>query len=487
MSEKTDFKTFLEQWNALQGQKTPELHMRIADWLQAAWDKGERRLLLQVFRAGGKSTIAGLFAAWLLYCDPNLRILVLAADEMLAAKMVRQVRKIIEKMELCEKLRPTKRDQWGADRFTVERTLELRDPSMLARGIESNITGSRADVVICDDVEVPNTCNTPEKRRLLRERLAETAFIMTPGATQLYVGTPHTYYTIYADAPRLELDEDKPFLDGYQRLTIPVLEDGVSAWPERYTAEEIARIERASGPHKFASQMMLRPVNIAEGRLDPAQLVFYGAELERGVMPDGLFLQGRRLTACSCWWDPAFGRGGDSSVVATLFTDAEGGYWLHDVTYISVRGETEDEATAQCLQVAALARRFHVPVVTVETNGIGQFLPGILRRELGLEKVPTKVRTFNNTRPKDQRIIEAFDALLAARALNVHERVRRTPFITEMQDWRPGRTGRDDGLDAVAGALLAVPMKVPGARFDGRQNWHGPGQHSAQTDFGVFT
>ena len=35
-----------------------------------------------------------------------------------------------------------------------------------------------------------------------------------------------------------------------------------------------------SGPNKFASQMLLRPVNIADGRLDPDRLRFYEEDLE---------------------------------------------------------------------------------------------------------------------------------------------------------------------------------------------------------------
>ncbi len=86
-------------------------------------------------------------------------------------------------------------------------------------------------------------------------------------------------------------------------------------------------------------------------------------------------------------------------------------------------------------------------------------LLGILRCELARERVPCTVREFSNRRPKDTRILEAFDALLAARRLNVHDSVRKTPFITEMQEWRPGGRGHDDGLDAVAGALSLAPSR----------------------------
>jgi hypothetical protein len=112
-------------------------------------------------------------------------------------------------------------------------------------------------------------------------------------------------------------------------------------------------------------------------------------------------------------------------------------------------------------------------------------LPKILRRELARERVPCAVREFSNRRPKDTRIIEAFDALLAARRLNVHDSVRKTPFITEMQEWRPGGRGPDDGLDAVAGALSLAPSRLEFARFSGRHDWHGGAAHTAKTDFEV--
>ena len=111
--------------------------------------------------------------------------------------------------------------------------MELRDPSMLARGMGANLTGSRADVVICDDVEVPRTCDTAPKREDLRARLSEIDYIIVPGGMQLYVGTPHTYYTIYADEARREIGESAPFLAGFQRLVKPILDDqGRSAWGE---------------------------------------------------------------------------------------------------------------------------------------------------------------------------------------------------------------------------------------------------------------
>ena len=158
---KTDgFDVFLASWNATQNYKTPFIHFRSATWLQKCWERGEARLLLQAFRASGKSTLCGLFLAWLLTRDPDLRILVLSAEASLAEKMVRTVRKVIERHPSTAAIRPNNPDQWASDSFTVKRKRVSRDPSVLGRGLYANVTGARADVIVCDDVEVPNTCES---------------------------------------------------------------------------------------------------------------------------------------------------------------------------------------------------------------------------------------------------------------------------------------------------------------------------------------
>lgn len=53
------------------------------------------------------------------------------------------------------------------------------------------------DLTRCADGEVPNTCNTQQKRENLRERLRELEFIMAPNGAVIYISTPHAVDTIY--------------------------------------------------------------------------------------------------------------------------------------------------------------------------------------------------------------------------------------------------------------------------------------------------
>ena len=325
-----------------------------------------------------------------------------------------------------------------------------------------------------------------------------------PGGLQLYVGTPHTYYTIYAGSPRTGEDEDLPFLHGFERLELPLLTSrGKSRWLERFPEDQIDALRRRSGPNKFKSQMLLQPVNIADSRLDPDRLERYPENLvyaERNGEAQ-LTLGHRKLVSASCWWDPAYGapNRGDASVVACVFTSADGTYFLHDIAYLnhdpSLAEKTEvaagDEASQMCRQVADFLKRNHLPSVMLETNGLGRFLPGLLRREIQAAGVNAGVVEKSNNRAKDLRIVDAFDAVLAAGRLHTHSSVWDTPFVREMREWVPGGKMADDGLDAVSGCLLNEPVRLSRAvERPGNQkpspSWQGgSGPFTAKTEFPV--
>ena len=486
------FPEFALMWQRWQGQSTPAVHRRLVGWMGQQIDAGEQRLLLLAFRNCGKSTLLGLLAAWLLHRCPDHRILVLAAEQALATKLSRFARQVIERHPACVSLRGPGAGTWTDEAFTVPRTQTWRDPSLLARGIGSNITGAHADTVICDDVEVPNTASTSMRRAWLRERLDEIEHIASPDGLQIYAGTPHTYYSIYADAARPEAGEEAPFLHGFRRCVLPIVDArGVSAWPERFPADAVAAMRQRIGPSAFASQMLLQPTAPSAARLDPEAMTEYSDDLELAHRNGRheLSIGGTRMVAASAWWDPAFGRSGqgDSSVLAVIYVDAEGGFWLHRLVYLEVDPlESLDPATQQCQSVARHAVELHLPSVTIETNGIGAFLPGLLRQAFGHQRAGVSVQSAAARQNKDERILAALEVPLAARMLRVHSSVLKTPFPAEMREWRPAANRRDDGLDAVAGAIAATPVRLPLSPQSARPvDWRGGISIRASTDFSI--
>lgn len=302
------FPEFVVMWHQGQGMTTPRVQIKMARWLDRRTRKDDQQLLLMAFRGAGKSTLTALYAAWTLYRAPATRILVVAAHDHLATRMVRHVRRILEQHLVTKHLCPSDPDQWAADRFTINRPIELADPSMIARGITSNITGLRADLIICDDVEVPNTADTSDKRADLRARLHELSFVQTPHGRTLYIGTPHVFDTIYATKPRADLPGHIPHLSGFSLLQIPVLDRrGASAWPEKFSLDFLTRQRAAVGENFFQSQMMLSPTNITALRLDPAQLLVYDDNLMPVPERGSLYIGDQQMASCSAWWDPSQG------------------------------------------------------------------------------------------------------------------------------------------------------------------------------------
>jgi hypothetical protein len=89
---------------------------------------------------------------------------------------------------------------------------------------------------------------------------------------------------------------------------------------------------------------------------------------------------------------------------------------------------------------------------------------------------------------KSERILAALDVPLAAGLLHAHASVCDGPFAEELREWQPERKAdqADDGLDAVAGAILAEPVRLgPFPRAPGAHGaWRPSGPvHRARTDF----
>jgi|GEM_PF-2261903 len=234
----------------------------------------------------------------------------------------------------------------------------------------------------------------------------------------------------------------------------------------------------------FIVELLLLPTATEDGRLDPDLLRGYddALDLREAGGRRVLSLGGKRLISASAFWDPAFGaprkahgKSGDGSVVAAVFTDNEGRHYLHRIAYLQhdpARLNETDAATQLCEQVASCVQALHLPAIRVEGNGLGKFLPGLLRQALGRIDCGASVVEHVSRQAKAARILAAFDAPLAAGRLYAHDSVLASPLILEMREWRPGSsTTRDDGLDAVAGCLLAEPVRLTQSTRPQRQDW----------------
>jgi hypothetical protein len=190
------------------------------------------------------------------------------------------------------------------------------------------------------------------------------------------------------------------------------------------------------------------------------------------AVKNALFIGNQRIKSMTAWWDPAGGkRNRDDSVLALVAQDEDNHLYIHDT--IKLTGDLED----QCEVIRQAILDYFLDRICVETNGIGYFAPQALKRKISDFK---NVRVFSrrSTRPKKERITEAFEMPLAAGILHAHTRVLAGKLPGQMTDFdgNDRGAGTDDFLDSVSGAILEEsprPAKGQQEITHEQPNWRG--------------
>ena len=212
-----DFKLFLQAlWEQLGLPSPTRAQYAIADYLQ----DGPKRLQIQAFRGVGKSWITGAFVLWTLFKDPERKIMIISASKERADNMSIFLQKLIIETPWLKHLRPPGDDsRWSRISFDVNCSPH-QAPSVKSVGITGQLTGSRADLMILDDIEVPGNSMTELMREKLLQLCTEAESILTPkdDSRIMYLGTPQTTFTVYR---KLAERNYRPFV-----------------WPSRYPRKD---------------------------------------------------------------------------------------------------------------------------------------------------------------------------------------------------------------------------------------------------------
>lgn len=534
------FPVFFCMWAQLMRWHVPAFHLLICEWLEKCTDP--TRVLL-VFRGAAKSTIYAVYKAWKLYRDATTRSLIWAADDKLATKLTRDTLSVLRRHPLCGGMLGSKP---GAQSFWVTGAIDARNPSMEAVGVSSNATGSRADALDFDDIEVPKNIKTAEARANLRTKIEDSTHIAVPGSQTTYIGTPHTHDSIYteqvsAGAATLNIPlfahiarfnastTETRFLvkfdaddDGYYVLVgigrfAKLLRPGTdykvegrtivfaaapglgfdvcagNTWPERFTRKDIQQRRQGTRTlNAWDSQYHLRARPLEATRLDPSKMRVYA---EKPIVREAnnvveMRLGNVQIVGAVAWWDCALGKlKRDDSAFVLMLTDALGKlYWQLAVGLVGELADFDDAGrivSGQCAQIRALVVEYQIPSVSVETNGPGGFVPPILRR--ALKGTGCGVVEVFSTANKQKRILDALEPPLSSRFLWCHVDVYRGPAREQMRDFNPGATSQpDDYLDAAAGAIGATPVRIGKVIGKAVRNRNSPERQDWRPHAGVF-
>jgi hypothetical protein len=268
-----DFRNFLYLvWKYLRLPDPTPLQYNIAYELQHGTDRD----MIEAFRGVGKSWITAAFTIWLLDQHPDWNILVVSASKQRADDFSTFVIRLIKEMPILAHLVPKDDGRDSKVSFDVGPAPASQMPSVKSLGITSQLTGSRADVIVADDIEVPHNSQTQMMRDKLAEQVKEFDAIVKPLPTSriVFLGTPQHEQSVYNKLPergyrvkvwpaRAPKKKDMihygeklaPYIR--EKILSGALKDGQPTDPERFDDFDLKKREASYGKTGFALQFML--------------------------------------------------------------------------------------------------------------------------------------------------------------------------------------------------------------------------------------
>ncbi len=458
-----DFKLFLQAlWSQLDLPQPTRAQYAIADYLQ----HGPKRLQIQAFRGVGNSWITGAFVLWTLFNDSEKKIMIISASKERADNMSIFLQKLIIETPWLSHLRPKSDDaRWSRISFDVNCSPH-QAPSVKSVGITGQLTGSRADLMVLDDIEVPSNSMTELMREKLLQLVTESESILTPKQDSriMFLGTPQTTFTIYR---KLAERNYRPFVwtaryprdkTNYEGLLAPQLQEDIDAgaepWdvtdPDRFDNEDLIEREAAMGRSNFMLQFMLdtslsdsekfplkcsdlivtsvNPSTAPDAVVwcsDPSNVI---KELPIVGLPGDYFYSPMQLqgdwnpyseTICSI--DPS-GRGTDETAAAYI-SQRNGFLYLHEM-----RAYRDGYSDNTLLDILRGCKKYNATKLVIETN-FGDGIVGELfkkhliqtKQSIDIEEVRANVR-------KEDRIIDSLEPVLNQHRLVVDKSVIRWDF-----------------------------------------------------------
>ena len=454
-----DFKLFLQAlWHELHLPPPTRAQYAIADYLQT----GPKRLQIQAFRGVGKSWITGAFVLWTLFIDPERKIMIISASKERADNMSIFLQKLIIETPWLNFLRPKSDDsRWSRISFDVNCSPH-QAPSVKSVGITGQLTGSRADLMILDDVEVPGNSMTELMREKLLQLCTEAESILTPKSDSriMYLGTPQTTFTIYrklAERAYRPLVWPARYPRGksitqYEGLLAPDLQEdidnGAEEWAptdSRFTNDDLIEREASMGRSNYMLQFQLDtslsdaekfPLKMADLIVtsvnpttapqnivwcsDPANVI---KDAPTVGLPGDYFYTPMQMqgdwseyneTICSV--DPS-GRGTDETAACYL-SQKNGLLYLHEM-----RAYRDGYSDNTLLDILRGCKKFGVTSLVIETNFGDGIVSELFKKHLIQTKQNIHIEEVRANVRKEDRIIDALEPVLNQHRLIVDRAV----------------------------------------------------------------
>jgi hypothetical protein len=457
-----DFRNFLYlTWRHLRLPEPTPIQYDIADYLQ----RGGQRCIISAFRGVGKSWITASFVLWRLLLDPNINILVVSASKNRADDFSTFCLRLLSEMPILKHLYPKGDQRQSKISFDVATATASQQPSVKSLGITSQLTGSRADLIIADDVETSGNTQTQSMRDKLSESIKEFEAIIKPDTSRIiFLGTPQTEQSIYNKLQErgykirywsARYPTEKQLVT-YNANLAPII---LNTWaleivgkptdPTRFDEKDLLEREASYGRIGFNMQyqldsslsdldrypLKLSDLNVMTLNPDnaPEKVIWASSpELKHNDLPcvglqgDGYF---RPMQTQGAWIDytgsvmsiDPSGKGKDETAY-TVTKFLNGNIYLLDVGGFN-SGYSEHTLT----KLVQIAKKHKVKKLLIEEN-FGQGMFNELLKPYLIKEYPCTIESIRQQSNKHRRILDTLEPLMAQHRLVVCPTVIRKDY-----------------------------------------------------------
>jgi hypothetical protein len=466
-----DFRNFAHViWIALGLPPLTPIQNDICHYLQY----GGERTQIVAFRGVGKSYVTAAYVCWLLWKDKELKIMVVSAGRDRADAFAIFVRNIIRDTPFLKHMEPDKAKGERATQniFDVHGVTASGSPSVKSVGITGQLTGSRADIIIADDIEVVSNSTTHDLREKLARLVTEFDAVIKPEGKIVYLGTPQTelslYNVLYTKGYDMRIwcaripTEQQASNYGAKlapiiRTFMRTMESGTSSDPKRFDDEDLAKRELSYGRSGFALQFML-DTSLSDGDKFPLKINDLVISSLNDKLPEEIYWTNNPLMVLKDL--PNVAMVGQKYYAPEKLSDAHAAPQL-TILSIDPSGRGKDETAYTVLQLlngnifckkqggfiggytdeslgglAAIAKAYKVNKIIVESNfGDGMYTKLLTPH---VHKVyPCEIEEIRATAQKELRIIDALEPVMNQHRLIFDAKVIQDDYESARASFSP--------------------------------------------------
>lgn len=422
------------------------VHLELIQWWTKQDAKSHQLVLLP--RDHQKSAMVAYRVAWEITRNPCIRVLYISSTSNLAVKQIRFIKDILTN-KVYRRYWPEmvhddegKREKWTEIEVIVDHPLRksevVRDPTIYAAGLTTNVVGMHCDIAVLDDVVVDDTAYTEEGRERVKRQYGFLSSIEGADGVEWVVGTRYHPKDLYNDLLTMEVelfDDDGEELEPYSLYEVfeKTLEDssfrdgtGQFLWPRqtRYDGKQFGfdknirarKYAQYLNKTQFFAQYYNDPNEIEGSGISRDKFQYYNPVLLKRTM--GKWYYGNKRLNVFAAVDFAFSlsQKADSTAIVVVGVDCDRNYYVMDIDRFKSQDISEYFA-----HILSLHQKWDFRNIRAETSVAQKVIVEDLKnnyiRKHGLSLVVEDSRPTAKEGKKSERISAVLQAKYANRQI----------------------------------------------------------------------